>query len=1553
MWPFDSEEEVSPDVSEFSDVADEISNMSQTQDAGLSGLQDLYNSYGFEDSPQARDSFVAASDKVRKKFGDTQAYDYNTALDLAPVDMSQIVVESQDPEEAKLERINKWEEENLKNLDETTDLGYLQGRSQLSRGIQQAATQQRRDYYGADNYIATDLALRFGQGVVGPIADLVGADSVSDYFTEHTDPSRDDSYWSAIASGAGSAAGAIGAGVLTEGWGTAAYLGASGAGSVVKQVRDSIDNEGSYGEAAAAGGIEAVNQAVQAGVGAKVFGGAVKGILGEAGSSLGARIFPRIAKDALLEGGTEALGQVVSNEAENIGQDKQGDILAGVAQSGVAGLIVGGAAAGIGEHFGKSNPSESANQNSSTESNGAGGPPEAGAAGALLQTGDYQETKQGNLADVAAPDPINELQNTIQELEGSPPPAAESIPAGRLSVELENPSREVMKLSDGSSIVQSDGNLHLMKDGNVLQTYEQLKYIKPEIAQKLRQRTDNKSGGPDGTAITLTTDKKGNLFAESDFITKDLNISATKTGASRVAIPTEENAQGNVPVFVNETKTTNDVRQNGSMIAPGTVESTAGSALAGSIGEQKVNEFHQGLIDKYGPDVSSDLGFSTESFEQNKDGSITSKQVPLVHYFTRPQTPESADPARAFITEKGPFAAMAYLNNKDAFTAQDQDVANILHHDIETAFFANAKNGNIPEAARLSGLLTDISNINAKGGNEGATALGRRTKKARARVLGTTVGDIELSRINTELSQQAYDDYKKQTGEDLNLGALNEESKVAEQEMKANAPVETKGEDGKVTKEPLSPESQKKYDEAKAKFDKATEKINIADTALKDRLSKLTPEDAKSLADLHNVLDATEEPTMKAAVAGRIFDMESKLLTKDSSPAFFDRLHSFYLKNLLSGVGTQERNALGNSSVAISNIVGLVGRGELNMAGLYANEWLKGTPAALREAGQILAGKREGRFKYGENVKDKDGQVKNVNNIPSINPLEHPFTFIQNAMYRALNASDMIFYRNAESSMAYLAEHVANQNIKDPVERKAAIETALGRTPKQREEIEKAVNAHADLLKTVGIELSPAQIKEAKYERMQQLRSDSTRKIANEHGERSILTNDPKGVMGVAYDGFDWLSKRVSVEIGGTKVQPLKYAIPFTRVASNIASHIMEFTPVGAIKGFSGLDIKIPGTEKTLSIPGVNNPNAEPGLFNHALNPIDAKMVMGRSIVGSMLMGAMFSIAHAYKDDEKPFIEFYGYPPPGKWQEWKNKGIDAFSVRVGDSVYPLQQTSLAILPAIVGGSMQAIKSGADVTDVIKAASVASLGAVSTMSFLQSAGNLYDYITGSKDQVNNTPGEEKGSSAKKASNAFYNQVDSIGSGFIPASGFLNNIGRWMNSSPVETYNNLSAKLLGDLPFAGAVEELITGKETTIQKPQLNRFGEPITTTLTQRFSAGLAPHTIKTDPVNLWMQETGYDFPDQGPILRLTTKDDKRYSDSQKDATGYSDILNEDQSRAVLEISGPQIKAYLENVMKQPNFQVKSKAGQQTIDDNVNKFRAKAKAQVLHDTAYGK
>jgi len=352
MWPFDEEEQQDSTLAEFDSVSKYIYEQAETPDEALGALRDVYSEYEFQDRKKAEDILASRSREVRERFDVKTPFDYNATIDAAPINFDEIEVEGETEEQQKLDRINKWELKNKEALAATEEPEYIQNRDWLTGNIEKAAVLQRREVLGKANYIE-DRTLRFFQGAISPFAHALGDKDLENYFIERTNPEYDESYGSAIASGLGSAAGAVGSALAAGPVGAYGYLGLQGVGAAKEQYEEARQVGATQGEALAAAGIEAASQTVQATVGGKIFGKVAGQLGGEAVDQtiqkLGTKVFPRVLGAATLEGTTESAGQVASNYAESIGQDTEFDPTKGTATSFIAGFVTAGLASGIGE----------------------------------------------------------------------------------------------------------------------------------------------------------------------------------------------------------------------------------------------------------------------------------------------------------------------------------------------------------------------------------------------------------------------------------------------------------------------------------------------------------------------------------------------------------------------------------------------------------------------------------------------------------------------------------------------------------------------------------------------------------------------------------------------------------------------------------------------------------------------------------------------------------------------------------------------------------------------------------------------------------------------------------------------------------------------------------------------------------------------------------------------------------------------------------------------------------------------------------------------------
>ena len=769
----DDEDTTPPQLSEFQSVAQSVVDQAPNPDAGLAALRDIYGEYQFEDKDKAESAFVQASDSVRRKFGDTRAYDYDTVMKGAPVAITDVIGEGKDSDSRRIDQINKWEQQNISAIDKIDDPVYLQSKNQLVRGVKQAATMQRRQIYGADNYIVTDAALRFAQGSIGGIASLFGADGVNDWFTERENPDNDDKFWASLASGAGTGLTAVGVGALTGGLGAGAYLAASGAGAVREQYETAKEEGASTGEALEAAGIEAAGQVGQVLVGGKVFGKAAEKIAGRAVSELGARVFPRILGNAAAEGTAMAGAHIMSNIGEAVGAGREvtpDDITRGTGTALGVGMIVAGGVHGLAEYRGRGRAGNApAHDNSDT-----------------------------NASQPAAPDGggIGELSKVIDQADGSVPPAPEAVRGQYRSIageELstayttENPS--VRYVTEGDKlypqVIDENGTQ------KTLSAYDHTFYMDADKAEELRDLVSGHA--PDGTAITLTSDGK-KLYVESNFINPDLTVDADRHPEIRHATLATKNPEvGKVPVWVNETRTQDGVRQNSFFIGPspikeatavGNAYSTAGAAYVNDMG-YKERGYAKTLREKYGYEEAEARGMQTTSYTENAEGERVAKDVPLWNYLSRTNV-EGFGWANDFLTQNGFIKSLDYLKGKDIHTADDQNLGWMIYKKAEAAYnkavFDASKTGDWTTADRLKDLYHETEQVYTEMGTPVGQAEQARTEAAHSKMPGAS-GEAAVSDILTEYQKQAQTAVEGKFGKGVSVTSLREEVKTADAEV--------------------------------------------------------------------------------------------------------------------------------------------------------------------------------------------------------------------------------------------------------------------------------------------------------------------------------------------------------------------------------------------------------------------------------------------------------------------------------------------------------------------------------------------------------------------------------------------------------------------------------------------------------------------------------------------------------------------------------------------------------------------------------------------------
>lgn len=846
---------------DFDLAAQHVVEMAPDVDTGLAAMRDLYTEFDYTNKNLAQKFLETRSSEVRQKFGERTPYNFDEAIERSPIQFSSIEGEGDDEDARRIDQINKWEEQSKQAITEIEDPAYLQDQSRYIRDIEKAAVAMRREIYGGNNYFVTDLALKFGEGVIGGPAAALGINEVQDYFQEQSNPEFEENhpYISAISSGFGQAGGAVAVGLATEGAGVLPYLAAGGFGEARKQYEEAKESGASEAEALGASAIEGVSQSAQALVGGKIFGAAVDRISGKVLSKLGTKVYPKVLGEAALESVTEGAGQVVSNYAESIGQGTEFDPLKGVGPAMVAGGFVAGTVSSISHGLQENAPPPEVETKPVTEETTevprSFGPqtqqesiegrarnllknitseqfkdlPEAADPQAtLINVFDRADTaKQKLIAEQQALGTTDEsgnftitpgneekhaelqnkivnlddkiaviqkasdllLQEEVERVEGVPPPPKEAIRDRARPIELSGPATTVATLSDGTKLVDVNGQVHFQKGNVTYEGYDQSYAVSPETAQKLKNL--EASTAPDGTGIHLVTEN-GKLYVESDFVGKDLESIAThadKSKLKRIEVKTEPTVQGNHIIGVSEVKQVNNTRRVKYEISDTPVASTAGAASiamseTGAFGKKfdfagkRESGYAANLRKQMSSEMAERVGLAVNSFEEDAEGNRTEVQHPIITQYEKSFKNETYPEASDFIAKRGIIGSLDYLSQQKSVNDTDVAAAGLLRrglYDIVSQLPLTH-----PEAIAYTDLLNQAIAQEAQVREKAGRAL-RTAQLIDASPDAVAEGNIRM--IQNLKLKEALNEFGEELGQKVNLADLRNAVKVADAEV--------------------------------------------------------------------------------------------------------------------------------------------------------------------------------------------------------------------------------------------------------------------------------------------------------------------------------------------------------------------------------------------------------------------------------------------------------------------------------------------------------------------------------------------------------------------------------------------------------------------------------------------------------------------------------------------------------------------------------------------------------------------------------------------------
>lgn len=323
---------------------------------------------------------------------------------------------------------------------------------------------------------------------------------------------------------------------------------------------------------------------------------------------------------------------------------------------------------------------------------------------------------------------------------------------------------------------------------------------------------------------------------------------------------------------------------------------------------------------------------------------------------------------------------------------------------------------------------------------------------------------------------------------------------------------------------------------------------------------KLTPEEKKKFQKLAKKVEDAPPGSQKAKAVNKL--AKEMLLLEDIDK--FDLIQSIWYASVLSAFKTQQRNLTGNIyMLTISQVEQMVND---------PKEWWHSLPGMKKGAikgwdemknvlktgespvrpTDYIKGTTEQANKYAydtnifEVIGQKGGRLKKLEHLKWVG--------------RTLLAMDALASNiNAEQRYYQLAyRQVKEVGNKDVVK-----------------SMEKYLNKNQDKIKSFikqakeeGLEGRDA--RRRVYDLVSEGRPQKFHQDAYDHASTNIYTNEPYGLLGVAYRWYKAGGRAAGKGIAGKAAKMANYVVPFVRIVSNVTNAAIDYTPWGVARRISG-----------------------------------------------------------------------------------------------------------------------------------------------------------------------------------------------------------------------------------------------------------------------------------------------------------------------------------------------------------------------------------------------
>ncbi|MCK5018339.1 MAG: hypothetical protein KAS32_14875, partial [Candidatus Peribacteraceae bacterium] len=568
--------------------------------------------------------------------------------------------------------------------------------------------------------------------------------------------------------------------------------------------------------------------------------------------------------------------------------------------------------------------------------------------------------------------------------------------------------------------------------------------------------------------------------------------------------------------------------------------------------------------------------------------------------------------------------------------------------------------------------------------------------------------------------------------------------------------------------------------------------------------------DPKVLDEIQDMSEAMEKMPTGRVKNKQAIDILSKI-ENESGIKKTDLMFSLWYAGLLSGTSTQALNIMSNSL----NLLGetfttvvqetLVNKDPKN-AMKAMTKLFSGWEEALKQGADILKhGGDPDKISVKLEAKNVLESVKFKGVLKPLNTYKY--------VSRFMVAMDSIFYYKFRD-MRY--HQLAGQMAKDEglkgEELNNRVTEILYNSKEDIDGANKQAQKELDkVTELTGKEFSKTDVSLRGFEILDQNRAKDNPEIvtdADKFAAHGTFNYDPEGILGVFSNVLTSLT---------TKVPPVKFIIPFTRIVANVLNQQLDYTPYGFVRAQGGISRM------------VNKVFSNANITESAPQTAEARSrQLIKAAWGTMMMAGLYSLAKAYDEDEDPYFAITGKGPRdfNKKSQLFSQGWKPYSIKIGDLYIPYQFSPAGYGLAVMGNTLDAEKyddlTKKDLSTRTAFALSASTKSIFDMSFLTGLGGVFKALSSDSDP-------------EKEMKNLLKPVSSLPSTIVPS--LIRQVDKMFDPTIYEA-REITEAVVKNIPFA----------RQTLLKPALNAYGQPVEKTGT-RFSS-----TRTEDPVWKLMAE---------------------------------------------------------------------------------------------------